>query len=521
MQQRDVLRAEIADLSSASRRWAELAAERAMIAEEAGELERSIDGSDAASRLMEVALEIQQPWYVRVDLDRQIASMATVKALPEKAVERLELLKRRIRKGKQQLKKLATKVDQLNKDLDSIEVNKSLIAAIPRIEALGEHSQWLVTLEGQITRLKEELKRLDQEIDGQLGGLAKTSGATNLDELPRDTVALLKKPSLQLREETEACEKARVEADNTKRDLEQLTVQLEGVSRLKAADLNKSIQAAGNRVALLRKRIQIEERLDQLSNRRQELEFEADEAHEYQETPLRVTMLLGMGFALAFALIGFGVFNQYLLMWKDGEWPFIMIGLVVGGFAVGSKLLLERQGEDTAVDARRHLGQTRNQLAELKQQRDELDAELPTGGGALDIRLREAENELRELERMAPQRTELEACAARNEVAQRRYAAAQEAVKARTATGTSRPPSSRASSCRGSRSGGRRPCGCRPGRGSACSRRSASRAHPSGRCRAGARGRSTVVPRARTLAGTRRRGRRSSRNRRSSPRARP
>ena len=41
-----------------------------MIAEEAGELERSIDGNDAASRLMEVALEIQQPWYVRVDLDR-------------------------------------------------------------------------------------------------------------------------------------------------------------------------------------------------------------------------------------------------------------------------------------------------------------------------------------------------------------------------------------------------------------------------------------------------------------------
>lgn len=429
MQQRDTLRAEIADLSSASRRWAELAAERAMIAEEAGELERSIDGNDSSSRLMEVALEIQQPWYVRVDLDRQIASMATVKALPEKAVERLELLKRRIIKGKKQLKRLAQRNEQLNKDLESIEVNKSLISAIPRIEALGEHSQWLVTLEGQITRLKEELKRLDQEIDGQLGGLAKQGGAQNLDELPRDTVALLKRPAQQLREESETVEKARVEAENTKRDLEQLTVQLEGVSRLRLADLNKSIQAAGNRVAILRKRIQVEERLDALGNRRSELEFEADEAHEYQETPVRVTMLLGMGFAAGFCLFMFGALNDYLLMVQDGQWPLIMMGLLIGGGSVAAKLLLERNGEDTAVDARRHLDQTRSQVAELKQQRAELDAELPTGGGALDIRLREAENELRELERMAPQRTELEACSARNEVAQRRYAATQEALK--------------------------------------------------------------------------------------------
>ncbi|WP_254511718.1 AAA family ATPase [Anatilimnocola floriformis] len=432
MQERDTLRAEIADLSSASRRWAELAAERAMIAEEAGELERSIDGNDAASRLMEVALEIQQPWYVRVDLDRQIASMATVKALPEKAVERLELLKRKIIKGKKQLKRLAAKTEQLNKDLESIEVNRGLISAIPRIEALGEHSQWLVTLEGQITRLKEELKRLDQEIDGQLGGLAKNSGATNLDELPRDTVALLKRPSQQLREETEAVEKARVEAENTKRDVEQLTVQLEGVSRLRMADLNKSIQAAGNKVAILRKRIQVEERLDALGNRRSELEFEADEAHEYQETPMRVTMALGAIFSFGVMLVGFGVFNQYLLMWQDATQPnltLIGFGLAFGAGSIFGKFLLERQGEDTAVDARRHLDATRNQVADLKQQRDELDAELPTGGGALDIRLREAENELRELERMAPQKTELEACSARNEVAQRRYAAAQESLK--------------------------------------------------------------------------------------------
>jgi hypothetical protein len=107
----------------------------------------------------------------------------------------------------------------------------------------------------------------------------------------------------------------------------------------------------------------------------------------------------------------------------------VMMGLVVGGGSIGAKLLLERSSEDTAVDARRHLDQTRTQMADLKQQRDELDAELPTGGGAVDIRLREAESELRELERMLPQKNELEAVNARNEAAKRRFELATEAVK--------------------------------------------------------------------------------------------
>jgi uncharacterized protein YhaN len=434
MQQRDTLRAEIADLSSSSRRWAELAAEKAILAEEAGELERSIDGNDASSRLMEVALEIQQPWYVRVDLDRQINSMASVKALPEKAVERLELIKRRIKKGKLQLKKLARKNEQLNKDLDSIEVNRSLISAIPRIEALGEHSQWLVTLEGQIAKLKEEIKRIDQEIDGQVGGLAKQGGAQNLEDLPRDTVAMLRRPAQQMREENEALDKARIEAEATKREFEQAAIQLEAVSRLRAADLTKAIQTAGNKVALLRKRIQVEERIDSLSNRRSELEFDSDLAVEDRETPLRQTILLGLGFSMGFMLMLLATVSYFEMMGpfllpKNKITPVFWFGAFALAGSFFSKLFLERNGEDTALDARRHLDHARNQLADLKQERDELDAELPGGGGALDSRLREAEGELRELERLLPQKNEYDAIFARNEVAQRRFAAATEAAK--------------------------------------------------------------------------------------------
>ena len=47
-------------------------------------------------------------------------------------------------------------------------------------------------------------------------------------------------------------------------------------------------------------------------------------------------------------------------------------------------------------------------MHEAKRERDELDAELPASSGSLDARLREAEVELRDLERLIPVRTERE-----------------------------------------------------------------------------------------------------------------
>jgi predicted component of type VI protein secretion system len=68
-------------------------------------------------------------------------------------------------------------------------------------------------------------------------------------------------------------------------------------------------------------------------------------------------------------------------------------------------------------------------LADTKRERDELDAELPASSGSIDARLREAEVEMRDLERLIPVRTERENAEQRHEAAKMRLAGAQEAVK--------------------------------------------------------------------------------------------
>ncbi|MBW8884752.1 MAG: hypothetical protein JF612_08255, partial [Planctomycetia bacterium] len=191
---------------------------------------------------------------------------------------------------------------------------------------------------------------------------------------------------------------------------------------------NHAIQEAGSKVSLLRKRIQLEERIDQLTRRRQELEVDTGDLGTSEEAPLRITALLGLFFSLGIMLILFGIFGG-MYNWVIGAWQWTMFGLLVTGGTVTAKLFLEKQTEESVTDNFRQLEQLRLQLHEAKRERDEMDAELPPASGSLDARLREAEVELRDLERLIPVRTEREQAEQRHEAAKARLAAAHDALK--------------------------------------------------------------------------------------------
>jgi uncharacterized protein YhaN len=426
---RGELKLQIEEHRAATRRWCDVATLRQTLADEADLLERQIAEIEAGAHVLRAALDVQHVWNMRADLLRQLELLKDVRQLPEKAVEKLDECLQRIAKCRGRLKKLAAHREAYKKDLESLEVNKLLLSHAARIEALHDQSQWVMALDDQLARLRQELKRLDDEIDQAVHGFSKSAGGTTLDELPKETVAVLRRPAQLLREENEKLEKARQEAAEAKRELEQAVAQYESVGRTRQLpDLNRAIEEAGQKVALLRRRIQIEERIDQLDRRRQELEFDSDELHAFDETPVRVTALIGAAFAMGVAICLFGLFGASQ-NWIASGTPWVLGGLVMSVGAGCFKLLIERHSEETITDNHRHLEQHRIQLAEAKRERDEIDAELPEGNGSLDARLRAAEVELRDLERLIPVRTERESTEQRHQAAERRLAAAQEAVK--------------------------------------------------------------------------------------------
>lgn len=430
LERRDRLQAVIEELGKQTRRWNDLAAQRTNLTDEAAEITRQITEIETASHVLRAALDVQGPWNLRSDIQRQLEILKDVRQLPERSVEKLDTVTTRLTAGRKRLKRLIARRNHLKKDLESLEINKVLLSHAGRIESLHDQSQWIIGLENQVAKLREEVKKLDAEIEAAVSGYRSSgAGGGSLDELPRETVAVLRRPAQVIREENEKLEKARQEAEEAKRALEQAVEQYENVSTTRRLpDLNQAIQEAGNKVSLLRKRIAVEERIDQLTRRRQELQFDSDELHQYQETPLRVTALIGVGFAVGFALGLFGLIGG-LNGWTNNAWVFVTIGFFTAVLSGLGKLFIERHSEDNVTDNFRHLEQMRVQLAEATRERDSIDAELPVGSGSLDSRLREAEIELRDLEKLIPVRTERETAEQRHQAAQRKVTAAQDAVK--------------------------------------------------------------------------------------------
>src|SRR3954451_2130427 len=264
---REKLREQIEDLGRKTRRWKELITQRANLIDEAKQLDKQIVDIEAASHVLKAALDVEGPWNIRTDIQRQLEILKDVKPLPERSVERLNSINQRLTTGRRRLKKLAVRREQLKKELDDLDVNKVLLSHAGRIESLHDQSQWIIGLENQVAKLREEVAKLDSDIEAAVTGYRSAgAGSGTLDELPKETVTVLRRPAQLLKEENEKLEKAKHDLEEAKRALDAATAQYEHASNTKQVpDLNHAIQEAATKVGLLKKRIDTEHRIDSLT----------------------------------------------------------------------------------------------------------------------------------------------------------------------------------------------------------------------------------------------------------------
>lgn len=422
------LDAQLARLRSQTEQWLELAGQRRHLAQQAAQLDQRIAELEADARLLRLAREVEGPWRMRREVQQQLELLKEVRPLPERSVQKLEALAARRAAARRRLKRLARRRSALAAELEKLAAPSLLLKHAGRIESLHDQSAWILGLQNQVAQLQEEVARLDAEIEAAVSGY-RTAGSGPIDELPREAVSTLRRPAQVLREATDALEQAKQEEEEARRALVAAVAQYDEVSRKRQlGDLNQAIQEAGTRVSLLRKRIQIEERIDQLTRRRQELEVECTELAPADEAPLRLVALLGLFFSLGVMLVLVGIFGG-MYGWVSSGWQWTLFGVLLTGGTVAAKLLLERQTDEHLHDTFRQLEQLRVQLAAAKRERDELDAELPSASGSLDARLREAELELKELERLLPVRSQRQQAEQRHAAAQQNLAAAEAALK--------------------------------------------------------------------------------------------
>ncbi len=209
-----------------------------------------------------------------------------------------------------------------------------------------------------------------------------------------------------------------------------LTQQIESALTARGqSDLAAALDRAGGLVSQFRRRVQLDERLDQLGRYQAELEERGRQLMDRQMLPAGVLVGLGAVFVVGVVLVLAGLLMPTSITGSVG-WALATLGLAGSGAAAVGKVMLERSNARQLDGCQKQLGVLQMQFEQAKADRDALDGQLPRGGGPIPSRLQAAEKELAGLEELTPLDTRRSAARQEAEAATRRATVAKEELKA-------------------------------------------------------------------------------------------
>ncbi len=401
--QREKLQAEIAELGRTTRHYGRLTADRGQVEREAARLEGEVESLQSQLRTLEIAGGLRGQFAERADLDAQFAAVAPGFAMPEGALKRLEGMTKRLREHQDQARGLQGQRERLRREAAGLERNEALYRQAARIEALGEQQSWITMLQEQILQLEAEI----DEVEPKLAAEQKRFGlehkhTQSLTTLSGRTLAGLRQPASAIRMASRRLEEAKRQLAAAEETALALTEQFErSLSARGQDDLGAAIEQTSQLMAQLRRRVQIDERLEQMKEHRAELEDQSHTLIGRQVMPAWVIVGLGGVFVLGVILFMAGWILPTSLTGSSGL-TLSLLGIAGIAAAVLTKLYLDRSNNRQLESCQKQIELLNFQVRQAKEEREAIDAELPRGGGPIQSRLEAAERELAALEELTP-----------------------------------------------------------------------------------------------------------------------
>jgi uncharacterized protein YhaN len=411
--QRERLQSEIEEQGQASVRYLSLSAERDRLDREINTLEAEHAKWEQHARRVALAQGLSDRWQRRGALGAQLQLLAHTDSLPDNGLQRFEEIEARLALNARRAKRLKRKRRQLREGVATLKINEALSRHAMRIEALAEQQPWMTALQKQIAELEHELLELETENDetkkqygaGGTGGMSLSKRA--IEELRSAAADLHKarRDAHRLHEQSSAAEE---QAATIRRRVE------ESLGGVKHRNLTEALAEAGDLVSMLRKRVQLDERIGQMTARESELEERGHESLESQMLPTWILAGLGSLFVLGCALVLLFLAGMVLpgQLGDSLGWPVGLVGVGAAGAAGLMKFWMEWNAEGRVDKCHQQLGVLAQQVKQAKEERDELDERLPRGGGPLVARLQAAEKSLAKLEELLPLQSERDTAAA-------------------------------------------------------------------------------------------------------------
>jgi len=428
-EKRQKLLREIDELKQRSKRWSRMAAETTDLTNQIKDLEKELAAKDREARLVEIATQISDRWASRSALTLQINQFGKLPDQRDLDIPKLDEFNAKIAQTRERVSQIKTQRTDIKKEAMRLPINRSLWAQKSRIDAIAEHMPWIESLQRQSERLGTEINGLENSLLGEVDGLGDQLKikAKDVRDLGARGLVSLETTGRKLTEQQERQRKYQQELEKVEFDLAQHQDRL-GTSIAERGSTD-SIEDTGRYVNRLRRRIELEEKIEKLNRNRHDLERDIDGVVNEQVLPVGKLSIIGIVFILGIVFLGFGLIDTL----SGGNWIsatsekvgilFMFMGAVAGFISMGMKYHWERMAKDELDDFRHQMDIIRQQLKRAKQERDDIERQLPASITQYDLELKDAESRLQMMEELVPLENRVQATRSATEELRRLIAA--------------------------------------------------------------------------------------------------
>ena len=435
-EQRQKLLREIDELKQRSKRWSHVAAETTDINNQLIDLEAELAKKTRQSRMLEVSVQVADRWNSRKVVIDQIAALGKLPDRRDVSIEKLDQLNSRISQQKARIDQVKLQRKTIKAEAMALPINRTLWAQKSKIEAITEHMPWVESLQRQSTRLHDEIGRIENNVVKEIDGLGHQLNlkAGDIRELGKRGFSSLDQAGKKLQIELDRLTKYQNDLEKVEFDLGQHQERLG--SSLAEQGPSESLEDTGRYVNLLRRRIELEQKIEKLNLQRTGLEHDIDSIVNDQVMPIEKLTIVGLFFIGGIILFGIGSIDA---IWQGsvlGEINrnvgkvFIFLGLVAGILSLVFKQYWERVAQEDLQDFRHQMDIARQQLRRAKIERDEIEDKLPHSvKGQWELELKDAETRLMRMEELVPLENRVQSTRGAQEDVRRRMTSQERELK--------------------------------------------------------------------------------------------
>ena len=279
---------EIEELRTRSKRWSRVSAQTQEINHRLAELTTEIKTTEREARLVEVSIQIAERWQSRHVLQQQADAFGKLPDPQMIKVKDLDKLNSKIAQQRERINEIRHERLRVKSEGTQLPINRTLWAQKSRIQAVSEHLPWIESLMRQANHLNGEINTIENgmlaEVDG-LGNQLKIR-AKDVRDLSNRGLSSLKTNAKTFLEHEDRLNTLKQEADKAKFELGQTEEHL-GTSISEHSDgIPGTIDDTSRHVNRLRRRIELEDKIQKLQVSRHGLEREIDDVVNEQVLPV-------------------------------------------------------------------------------------------------------------------------------------------------------------------------------------------------------------------------------------------